>query len=142
MRKKTPVVGVDAPIESVADAILKGGVGCVLVTSGENIVGIVTERDIVRRMALGATQSAGVTGRSVMSTPLIVVSPETPVQDALVIMAEKGIRRLPVVKGGGFLGLVTLEDIVLAFAKQLESLRSLADALTKQIGEKESLWYA
>jgi CBS domain-containing protein len=140
MRKKAPAVGADTPIEGVADAILKGGMGCVLVTSGEGIVGIVTERDIVRGMALGASRSAGATGRNIMSSPLIVVGPETPVEDALAIMAEKGIRRLPVVKGGGLLGLVTLEDIVLAFAKQLESLRSLADALAKQT--KESMWYA
>jgi CBS domain-containing protein len=88
------------------------GIGCVVVTKNGEPVGMLTERDVLKRIV----QDRGVLANKLeemMSQPLTVVPPETPVLDALNLMKEKGIRRLPVVSQGKLEGIITIHSDLL-----------------------------
>lgn len=91
--------------------IVKKNIGCVVVVEGKKPVGIVTERDVSRRVAkspkLLTTQV-----RRVMSGPLITATPGTPIDKAVYLMAKHGIRRLPVIDGEELVGLVSERDLL------------------------------
>src|SRR5207244_5918754 len=73
-------------------------------------VGIITERDIVRRVMAENKGPFKVTVRSVMSSPLVTINPESSVKDAITLMRSKQIRRLPEVDElGQIVGIVTLK---------------------------------
>jgi len=93
----------------------KKGIGSVIVTKNGLPVGIVTERDIIRRLA----RDRKVLDRevsSVMSKSLIHVSPETPILQAIRIMRRNNIRRLPVIEGSRLRGIVTIHKDLLYWA--------------------------
>ena len=86
-------------------------VGSLLVTEGGEVTGIVTERDYLRRVTLeGRTHEASV--REIMSSPLIVVTPESTVDECMALMTDRRIRHVPVVEGGRVVGLVSIGDLV------------------------------
>ena len=86
-------------------------IGCLVVVKGEKIpVGIITERDVLRHIALDPSK-ARFQMHKLMSHPLVTAQPETSLRDALFIMVSKNIRRLPVVKDSRLVGIVTDRDI-------------------------------
>jgi CBS domain-containing protein len=91
--------------------IVKKNIGCVVVVEGKTPVGIVTERDVSRRIAKSSklliTQV-----RRVMSGPLITATPGTPIDKAVYLMAKHGIRRLPVIDREELVGLVSERDLL------------------------------
>ena len=91
--------------------IVKKNIGCVVVVEGKKPVGIVTERDVSRRVAkspkLLITQV-----RRVMSGPLITATPSTSIDKAVYLMAKHGIRRLPVIDRKELVGLVSERDLL------------------------------
>ncbi len=104
-------VGPGDPIARVAKVMVDGGVGSVVVKEGKRVVGIITERDILRWLQQG--QLAQVVARDIMSHPVITAEPGTHCAEALETMVEEGIRRLPVVDDeGNLVGIVTERDIM------------------------------
>jgi len=107
------VLEIDAEA-SVLDAVksmVENNVGALLVTEGGQVTGIVTERDYLRRVTLeGRTEAAPV--REIMSSPLIVVTPETSVDECMAVMTDRRIRHVPVVEGDDVVGLVSIGDLV------------------------------
>jgi signal-transduction protein with cAMP-binding, CBS, and nucleotidyltransferase domain len=92
-------------------------VGSLLVTEGGEVTGIVTERDYLRRVTLeGRTHEAPV--REIMSSPLIVVTPESTVDECMALMTDRRIRHVPVVEEGKVVGLVSIGDLVKFKSKQ------------------------
>ena len=91
--------------------LVRKNIGCVVVVERKEPVGIVTERDISRRVAKSTTVLMTQVKR-LMSSPLITVSPRTPIQKALYLMLKHGIRRLPVVENGELVGLVSERDLL------------------------------
>ena len=107
---------------SVLDAVrmmVERNVGSLLVTdeSGE-ITGIVTERDYLRRVTLEGRAEAETRVAEVMSSPLVVVTPETSIDECMAIMSDRRIRHLPVVDGGRVVGLVSIGDLVKFTSRQ------------------------
>jgi CBS domain-containing protein len=81
-------------------------------------MGIVTERDIARMVGFSAKFFADTPVSEVMSQPLITIKPNTSVKDAVALMEQKDIRRLPVVDNKGqMVGIITAKDIFKAFMK-------------------------
>ena len=108
------VLKVDAE-SSVFEAVqlmVEKNVGSLLVTEGGDITGIVTERDYLRRVALEARTDRETPVREIMSSPLIVASPETTVDECMALMTDRRIRHVPVVEEGSVVGVVSIGDLV------------------------------
>ena len=105
----------------VIDAVrqmVDANVGALLVTERERIVGIVTERDYLRRVALEGRSSASTPVRDIMTSPLIVVEPETPVAETMALMTDRRIRHLPVAVDSQIGGVISIGDVVKFQTKQ------------------------
>jgi CBS domain-containing protein len=106
---------------SVLDAIramVDADVGSLLVIDGDEVAGIVTERDYLRRVAVEGRTAEGTSVREIMSSPLVVVTPGTSVDECMALMTDRRIRHLPVVDGGEVVGLVSIGDVVKFKSKQ------------------------
>lgn len=125
------MVEIQSPVERVARAMGENGCGSCLVTSEGKVVGIVTERDIVRRFAAVGAEASTPVGE-IMSNPIVALGPEATVEEALELMAEKRIRRLPVVSDRDLVGIVTLTDIAKALGTKVGVTNSLMKVLTSE----------
>ena len=106
---------------SVIDAVrtmVRANVGSLLVTEDDEIVGIVTERDYLRRVALEDRDENEAAVREIMSGPLVVVGLDTTIEECMALMTERRIRHLPVVDEEKVVGLVSIGDLVKFQSKQ------------------------
>ena len=103
------------PDDLVFDALQRmadKGIGALLVMQGEAIVGIVTERDYARKIALKGRNSAQTKVRDVMTTAVMFVQPSQTSEECMALMTENRLRHLPVVQHDKLLGLVSIGDLV------------------------------
>jgi CBS domain-containing protein len=103
------------PNDSVFDALQRmadKGIGALLVMQGEAIVGIVTERDYARKIALKGRTSALTLVRDVMTTAVMFVHPHQTSEECMALMTDNRLRHLPVVDNGKLLGLISIGDLV------------------------------
>ncbi len=110
----SPVVSV-LPTDSVFEAasrMMSHGVGAVVVESGGRPEGIVTERDLIKRVLIEGKDPKRVACREIMSRPLVTIDPEASILKAVTLMKEKEIRRIVVVKGGRMVGIVTEKELI------------------------------
>ncbi len=115
-RKGSDVIAVK-PGETVlkaAELMSERGIGGLVVTEGGRLVGIFTERDILRRVVAPRRDPAATKVAEVMTTPVTACAPDTPVEECAAMMTGKRIRHLPVVSERGLAGVITIGD-VLAF---------------------------
>jgi flavin prenyltransferase len=85
--------------------------GCVVVLENEKPIAIVTERDLFKKVVAIGLLPKDVLVRNIMSSPLVSVSPEEPLRRAAKLMAEKEIRRLPVLENDRLVGIITAADL-------------------------------
>ena len=111
MTKNVLTVEASSKVEDALRVMAEEGIGSVVVTKEGKPVGILTERDIVRRIIKERNILDRRVGE-VMSKPLIVASPETGIFEALQTMRKNNIRRLPVVSGDKLEGIVTEKDLL------------------------------
>ena len=112
--KQTDVLKIDASA-TVFDAIKKiveQNVGSILVTRDDDVVGIMTERDYLRKIAIFGRTSHDTLVGEIMSSPLMYVTPETTIEEAMAIMTDRRIRHLPVVENDEVVGIVSIGDVV------------------------------
>ena len=105
----TPVVTVlfSDPVISAVNKMITHDIGAVVVMMGGQPVGIITERDILKRVVLEERNPRTTMCQDVMSKPLITIRLDTPLSEAISIMQKNGIRRLPVVENNEIIGIVT-----------------------------------
>jgi len=82
------------------------------VLEGDEIVGIVTERDFTQKMVLKARLSRATPVGDIMTSPVILVRSEQTTEDCMVLMGANKVRHLPVVDGGRLVGMVSIRDLV------------------------------
>ena len=100
---------------SVYDALLlmaEKNIGALLVLQDGEIVGIVSERDYARKVALQGKASMETPVREIMTGDVVTVDPGLAVREALSLMTEKHIRHLPVIESGNIVGLISIGDLV------------------------------
>jgi CBS domain-containing protein len=114
MDKDFVVLDQSTSIIEAAKAMQRNGTSSVLVQDSQSgmMVGIVTERDILYRVVAGAKGIFKVNIGKIMSTPLVTIGKQTSLVDAILIMRNKGFRRLPVIDDGKIIGVVTLMSLV------------------------------
>jgi len=123
-------IDADASVLEAVRQMVEANIGSLLVTDGDEIAGIVTERDYLRRVTLeGRTEDSPV--REIMTSPLIVVTPETPIDECMALMTDRRIRHVPVVEDGEVVGIVSIGDVVKFKSKQQSfEIRYLTDYIT------------
>jgi CBS domain-containing protein len=87
-------------------------VGALLVIRGEELVGILSERDYARKVALKGKTSMKTPVSEIMTEKVVVVEPERTIEQAMAIMTERRLRHLPVVEGSKVIGLISIGDLV------------------------------
>ena len=91
------------------------------------LVGIVTDRDIVTRCVAAGEEPGRVPVRDIMSPAPSVITPETPISDAARLMAQRQVRRLPVVEQGHVVGMLSLGDLARSRRTDTEAAAALSD---------------
>src|SRR5207247_11362963 len=112
-RKGSDVISVK-PGETVlkaAELMSERGIGGLVVTEGGRLVGIFTERDILRRVVAPRRDPAATKVAEVMTTPVTACAPDTSVDECAAMMTGKRIRHLPVVSGRARGGVITIADV-------------------------------
>jgi CBS domain-containing protein len=116
-------------------------IGCIVVVDHEKPVGILTERDMLKRVICKSKSSKTVKVIDLMSKPLVSGSPDMRAGDAAKIMFERNIKKLPVVENGQLLGLVTLTDL-LRSPGVVEFLNTISlDGTSNRIRKAAGLYY-
>jgi len=101
-----------ATVKEAARLMNQHEIGCLIVVKNGKPVGIVTETDMVKRVILKPLDPEKTEVRKIMSGPLVVVNPQTSLEEASKIMRKQKIKKLPVIERGRLVGLVTTTDIV------------------------------
>lgn len=125
----------DATLRDVAAMMLDGDMGAVPVVDDGKLMGIVTDRDIVvRSIAKGSSADAEI--REAMSTELFTVRPDDFVFEAIRLMGDKQVRRVPVVsENGELVGIIAMADVAL----ETEDEREIAETL-EEISSGNAFW--
>ncbi len=121
MTKRPKSIGPKTSIVSAAKTMRSARVGSLLVKKGKQLVGIVTDTDIVRRAVATSKPLGKLTVDKVMTTPLCTIEGSQPVDDAQEMMGDLGVRHLAVTKNGAIIGVVSVRDVMLSFRKYAQS---------------------
>ncbi|MGW7201557.1 CBS domain-containing protein [Streptomyces chryseus] len=113
MTSAPATVGVLTAVSEVAHRMREEDIGVVLVAEGDELRGLVTDRDLVVRVLAEGKDPGETTVRDVCSTDLVTVAPGDEVDDAIRLMRENALRRLPVVEGSTAVGIVSLGDLAI-----------------------------
>ena len=120
-----------ATVYEAVDRMVRHNVGSLLVVEGDEIHGIITERDYLREIVLKGRTSRETPVRDVMTTRVVCVGPEDTIESCMAVMTEKRIRHLPVLEGGRLTGLVSIGDVVKRLSMdQRAEIRYLTDYIT------------
>jgi CBS domain-containing protein len=117
LRAKGSDVFVIQPTDSVHDAMAlmnDKGVGALLVTSSEGVAGILSERDVARKITLTGKNARETPASEVMTERVTCVEPELNIRDAMQLMTDRRVRHLPIVKDRQLVGVVSIGDLVKA----------------------------
>lgn len=102
----------DATVYEAIALMAERGVGALLVMDGEQLVGIVSERDYARKVILQDRSSRDTQVRTIMSEDIVSVRPTQTIEGCMELMTERRIRHLPVVQDGQVIGILSIGDLV------------------------------
>jgi CBS domain-containing protein len=121
----------DATVFEAITKMVEANVGSLLVTDGGEIVGIMTERDYLRRVTLQGRTDKETAVREIMSAPLIVATADTRIDECMALMTDRRIRHVPVVDEGEVVGVISIGDLVKFTSKQQAfEIKYLTDYIT------------
>lgn len=103
--------------ETVYDAIklmAEKSIGSLLVTEGEELVGIITERDYARKVILANRASKSTLVSEIMTSRLVCVTPKHTIEECMALMTDKRVRHLPILDDGKLVAVVSIGDLVKA----------------------------
>lgn len=103
-----------ATVAQVADQLSTRRVGSVLVLRDNEVIGVVSERDLVRAMARHGGAALDMEAREVMTTDVVTCDPDDTIEQVMATMTRGRFRHLPVMRHGELLGLVSIGDVVKA----------------------------
>ncbi len=117
----------ETTLEEIAMMMKTENTGAIPVVDEDELIGIVTDRDIVMRCVAEGGDASEMTAEDIVSEEVETIDPESDVDEALEIMSQKQIRRLPVVDSGELVGMLSIGDIAVKQGDQEESGRALKD---------------
>lgn len=110
----------DDTVLSALGAMAEHDIGAVLVVEGDELVGILTERDYARKVALMGRASRDSPVRAIMTADIVCIPSNRTVEECMALMTERRCRHLPVVENGRVIGLVSIGDLVKATIDEQE----------------------
>lgn len=113
-------VGPDTSVVEIVGEMNTRRIGAMLVIEGDSVVGLVSERDVIRGLAGHREQVLKLKARDIMTTPVLTISPSDSVVAAMGLMTDRRVRHLPVVDSGRLVGLVSIGDLVKARIEAIE----------------------
>ncbi len=133
MRSNPLTIPAEATVLQAARTMAKQDSAYIFVKSKRGIVGVVTERDIIRRVVEKGISPREIKVESVMTSPMVAISPEAKVEEALNVMITNKVRMLPIMdEKAGLVGLVSVSDIAKALAEKSGYTSSLISAMTQE----------
>ena len=131
MSPKVVTVNASHTVKNAARSMAKFGISGLVVVDEGNIVGIITERDILVRVVTSGMNPLSVQVKDLMSEPVIVVNPAMPLEKAVTLMFQEKIKKLPVVEADGenikLIGILSITDVARLQPKLLESFRTIVE---------------
>jgi CBS domain-containing protein len=128
MTKNVVSISVNNSVFEAAELMSSNRVGCLVIVDGEMPMGIVTERDIVRR-AVAKRMPLDTKISEIMTKSLIAIDPDAPLKEAARLMSNNKIRRLPVLKQNRLVGIVVAADFVRNLGK-----KSISEEILEAMG--------
>jgi CBS domain-containing protein len=115
LQVKGPYVLTVSPDETVFEALrlmaIKD-VGALVVMQGENLVGLISERDYARKVILRGRSSRDTLVREIMTFPVETVHPDQTIEECMDLMVNRRVRQLPVIENGQLVGLISMGDLL------------------------------
>ncbi|WGS53429.1 CBS domain-containing protein [Paraburkholderia sp. D15] len=105
-------IGADDSVYDAIKLMAEKGIGALVVTDGDSIAGIVTERDYARKVVLMDRSSKATPVRDIMSKAVRFVRPDQTTDDCMALMTERRMRHLPVIENERLVGMVSIGDLV------------------------------
>ena len=131
-RPRLVVLNTGTPVLDAARALENNSIGSVVVQDKGSVVGILTDRDIAVRVAGRGLDPKTTLLDEVMTTPVVTLSPADSQSDAIRLMQERNVRRIPLVERERLVGIVTLDDLLIDEAAPIDQLAAVVET---QIGE-------
>lgn len=126
MVREVITIDENSTVKEAADVMNKFEIGCLIAVRKGKAVGIITERDLLKRVVAEAKDANKTRVKEVMSSPLVVVEPHMDLEEAVKLMFQMKIKKLPVVNEKRLVGLVSLTDIARFQPQMIRILRQLA----------------
>ena len=120
-------VGSSVSVKEAVSVMNDFEIGCLIVVEDGEVVGMLTERDVLRRVVEEGKRPEETLVRDVMSKPPIVVSPDASLEEAVEIMFKHKVKKLPVVEKGKLVGLVTFTDVARIQPAMARTIKQLMD---------------
>ena len=117
-------VEVKTSVKKAVELMNEHEIGCLIVMKRGKLAGMVTERDMIRRVLLDSKDPEKIKVSEIMSKPVIVGKPKMSIEDAVKLMFNRNIKKLPVIDDDHIVGLVTLTDLVLSLVTLIDPLVS------------------
>lgn len=134
MTRKVETVTPEMPVIEAAKKMADEKIGSVVVVDDKGMpIGIVTERDVLYNVVAKNRIASEIKVKEIMSSPIRYVSPETNIIEASKIMAKYNIRRLPVIKEGKLVGIITNKDIIAISPSTIEILKELCEINARDV---------
>jgi CBS domain-containing protein len=141
MVKEVITIDENATVKEAAEIMNKFEIGCLIAVRKGKAMGIITERDLLKRVVAEAKNAHKTRVKDVMSSPLVVVEPNMDLEEAVKLMFQMKIKKLPVVDGKRLAGLVSLTDIARFQPQMITILRQLAKRQTTPKSLKKVIDY-
>ena len=129
-------IGASASVVEAARLMRDEHIGSLPITDDEELVGMITDRDITTRVVAEAADPKMTSVGDVVSRDLISVKPDEDLEEAVQLMASHQVRRLPVVENGRLVGIVAQADVALNLRENEQRTGELVEAISEPSGEE------
>lgn len=114
----------DTTVSDILRIMVENNIGSVVIVGPRReVLGIVTERDLIRKVLLKGLNPRETKAEEIMSKPVVTIEPDASIQEAANLMKEKGVGHLPVVENGRVVGIIAEGDIILLAPEFLQIFR-------------------
>ena len=129
-------IGASASVVEAARLMRDEHIGSLPITDDEELVGMITDRDITTRVVAEAADPKVTSVGDVVSRDLISVEPDEDLEEAVQLMANHQVRRLPVIENGRLVGIVAQADVALNLRENEQRTGELVEAISEPSGEE------